>query len=225
VGTTLPSSTANWQKTIATHLQARGCKSLLDYLKSNPGKSYLALAQEFGSGVFAMQVIRLAFEEAQLKGQLRWASMDALVRELREAFPNGWGKVYKPVYRSLLTEEQQPEKAEQTEEARIRFQKAKACGAWLAMVGQVPTNAWSHLQSVWDALEHLSPPIGWLPKDPDDPLILAAFEKGWPVSAKIELLPVGPHLICPKCGAVILQPAETDLDQTCPHCGTKFPLP
>ncbi len=215
--------TGNWQARALTGLNSRGYASILDYLRDNPAKPYLAVAEELGPDIVAMHLVRMEFEDAEREGHLRWAAMDCLARELREVFPNGWGKVHKPPKRSPIANERQDE-IDETDEERIQFQKAKAIGIWVAMVGQVPTNAKPCLRAVWAALQELCPPVGWLPQGPDDPLIVGAFEKGWPVSASVERVSVGPHLICPKCNAVMAQPTETDLDQTCPCCGTNFPV-
>jgi hypothetical protein len=34
--------------------------------------------------------------------------------------------------------------------------------------------------AVWNSLKEIQPPRGWLPSGPNDPLIQAAFARGWP---------------------------------------------
>lgn len=216
--------TGDWHARALSRVNSRGYTSILDYLRDHPARPYLALAEELGPDVVAMQFVRIAFEDAQRNGQLRWASMDCLVREIHEIFPSGWGKVHIPDNNRLLTKEDRSQLAAQPETERIDFQKAQVFGNWVAMVDQVPASAKPRLRAVWAALQELCPPVGWLPKGPDDPLVVGAFEKGWPASDKIETVPVGPHVFCPKCGAVMPQSTEADLDQLCPLCGTEFPL-
>jgi hypothetical protein len=109
-------------------------------------------------------------------------------------------------------------------EKNIQFQKAHAFGGCISDVKQIRNNVNPLLSGVRTALDRLSPPDGWLPEGPDDPFIVAAFEEGWPASAVIEILPVGPHQYCPKCNTELTPPGEEDFEQTCPQCGTDFPL-
>jgi hypothetical protein len=39
--------------------------------------------------------------------------------------------------------------------------------------------------TVWNALQELAPK-GWLPESSDDPIIVAAFDRGWPISPSDE---------------------------------------
>jgi hypothetical protein len=34
--------------------------------------------------------------------------------------------------------------------------------------------------AVWNSLKEIQPPRGWLPSGPNDPVIQAAFARGWP---------------------------------------------
>ena len=214
----------DWRSRISGCLQERGYDGLLGFLKSNPGTSYVSLAEEVGSGAFGMQLVATAFCEARSKGEFRWAAMDCLVREIRDVFQFGWGRVYIPPHPASLAKELEKEVAEQGADRMVRLQGAEAFGGWASSVKQVPGRVDSLLAAVWDGLLALVPPVGWLPEGPDDPFIVAAFDRGWPLSTVIEYLPVGPHVFCPKCNAVLTPPGDEELSQTCHNCGTAFPL-
>ncbi|MCO5172514.1 MAG: hypothetical protein M9894_39960 [Planctomycetes bacterium] len=88
---------------------------------------------------------------------IRELAKDILVRRVRENFPDGWD----------------------TEEAGLS-RRAAALGDWTAeILVHAGEHTRSSLHAVSDAIKRSAGP-GWRPEGPDDPLVYAAFEEGWP---------------------------------------------
>jgi hypothetical protein len=86
--------------------------------------------------------------------------MDSLVRFLNQNVPRGW-----------------------MNGLHFRRRSASAFAAWSTglLSGEHETKNLSHrLNKVFDALEAMPIPTGWLPKDVQDPFVVAAFAAGWP---------------------------------------------
>ena len=63
---------------------------------------------------------------------------------------------------------------------RIAFQTSGVYADWMTLLREYEPNIEDRADAVWAALRDLSPPTGWHPIGPDDPIIVAAFAKGWP---------------------------------------------
>jgi len=116
------------------------------------------VATRLGADVLAGQLIHLQTDEAITKGLLRELAMDSLVRVLNDQNHKGWriGMHWK--------------------------RRTLDCAAtWLNMCQtDMPVAIFTEAKRrVWNALEALSPPDGWLPESVNDPIIKAAFDKGW----------------------------------------------
>jgi hypothetical protein len=118
---------------------------------------YVKLAKRLGGDVAAVHVMWVQFEEAEHRGRVRNAAMDGLARELTAHLKRGWGR---GLHR--------------------QFNAAGADAGFLTLLDHAHRECRPLAEAVWRALQDLCPPTGWLPSGADDPLIVAAFAKGWP---------------------------------------------
>lgn len=85
---------------------------------------------------------------------MRRDARDSLARTIAAEFPDGWNMA-----------------------AGSAARRARAWTQWQARHADAPED---RLRAVWVALKAATPPCGWRPGDGDDPVIRAAFERGWP---------------------------------------------
>lgn len=158
----MPAEEATWTADWATRLRARvrdhGAETISDFLKMHPAVPYTEVVKRLAPWVAAMQLSRLQMEEARDQGTLREAAMDSLARNLNE-LPEGWV-------------------ADSVTESRAAGAAAHTTTA-VEIDGRSPQFR-SHLLEVYKALKALQPPVGWRPSGANDPLIQAAFDRGWP---------------------------------------------
>lgn len=158
-----------WQGRLRARLREMGYATMEAWLADNPGLTYIELAERLGNEVAVPAgIVRIQFEEAKARGRLREAAMDSLPREIKDRLPSGWQK---------MSEYEASVSADQIE--RIIFLTASAFGFWAPHLDSVANK--HPALAVWKALEQSYPPVGWKPSGPTDPLIVAAFEKGWPI--------------------------------------------
>jgi hypothetical protein len=157
--------TSDWRSIIRSRVRPHGAETFADFAQRHPQIPYVKLARLLGAGVVAAQLEMMQFEEAKAGGFLREAAKDALCRTIHRHIKRGW-------------------------RVGIHSQRATA-GAyaeWLTLIefeASCPDLV-STAKAAWGALEALEPPSGWLPSGAADPLILAAFDKGWPPSTQLK---------------------------------------
>ena len=150
----------DWQLRLKTKLASLGFDELEKFLEANPGTGYVKLAENLkDANVAAMQIYGLQVRKAVETGSLRETAIDCLVRFINEHVKRGWGN-------------------------GRHFEK-RAASAYAAWSTTISSNAndgevQEKLKCVFDELEALQPKSGWLPSSSDDPIIVAAFVKGWP---------------------------------------------
>jgi hypothetical protein len=147
----------DWRRKIETRLRALGCATVTAFLAKFPAEPYIRLAERLGDDIAALQLEWIQFGEATDAKAIRYAAIDSLTRELRYHLPDGW-----------------------RQSANGDFQTASAYADWIVRVEQKKEELRPRALAVWKSLEELRPPVGWLPKGPDDSFIMAAFSKGWP---------------------------------------------
>jgi len=153
----------DWHRRMIEILEERGFRSLTAFAQARPDATLGSLATEIGVGdVAPIQVQWVLYEEAKSSGALRPFAADLLVRRLREV-EEGWpaGNGYgdqKAVRHQLIA--WQGCLRDEGEEARL---------------AQVT-------RALLDATDI---PPGWKPSGPDDPVIVAAFERYWPGDGKV----------------------------------------
>jgi hypothetical protein len=153
--------TGNWKGRLQAELSRSGFGSLEDFLLAHPGVGYVTLSRQLaGANIAPAQLfgeqLRLGLERRQLRG----VAMDSLVRSMNERVPRGWRNG-----------------------RHFRLRLASAFAAWsvgLSHSTLEPTEIGVRLHRVFDALEAMPIPTGWLPKNSEDPFITAAFATEWP---------------------------------------------
>ena len=132
-------------------------------MKAFPGEPYIHLVNRLGDDVAPIQLECVQFDEAEKQGDLRFAAMDSLVRDLREYLEKGWEG-----------------------SSGRHFATIQAYVAWLGRLEgssrNLKPNADLHRlgESVWNALEEMQPPIAWVPAAVSDEYVSGAFAIGWP---------------------------------------------
>ncbi|OJT23254.1 NUDIX hydrolase [Archangium sp. Cb G35] len=142
-----------WEGNIKARLYERvrdlGYDSLTAFAEARPTASLLALADELGpDDIAAVQVFSGLVAEAERSRKVTRLVRGQLVRELAEALPNGWPAV--------LDDEN-------------RLKAAMALAHWSAYT---PETHEERVDKVGDLLLATPPPPGWLPRGPNDELLL-----------------------------------------------------
>jgi hypothetical protein len=148
--------TSDWTSRLSHQINQMGFATIEDFLTAHPGEPYLSLVARIAPWVAALQLQRLQMLTARALGRLREAAMDALAREINDAYPNGWTD-------DLST-------------------AASVGGRWAALVtvqGNSPELAPITLP-LFRALLEKKPSIGWRPSSGEDPLIREVFDQCWP---------------------------------------------
>jgi hypothetical protein len=149
----------DWRARIRERIHSRGSESVRGFLEHHPAEPYFKVARRLGDDVAAIQLARMQFEEAVDRDEVRQVAMDGFSREIVENLKRGWG-----VGR------------------HADFRTAGVYAGWMALL-EFRADA-PHLRpmgdAVWNSLKEIQPPQGWLPSGPNDPIIQAAFAKGWP---------------------------------------------
>jgi hypothetical protein len=148
-----------WRARFLERLRTLGCDSASEYLARNPAKPYIQAAEEMGGHIAALQLEWAQFEEASIRNDFRSVAMDSLARDLCRHLPGGWRG-----------------------QAKGHFDTAHAYGAWASRLKVELPELGSKIEAVWNALEGAAPPVGWKPSGPSDPIIVLAFDRGWPAS-------------------------------------------
>jgi hypothetical protein len=139
----------NWVVRLYERVRERGYDSLTAFAEARPTASLVALAEELGpDDVAGVQVFEGLVAEAERKNQVTRLVRGQLVRELSDSLPNGWPAVL---------------------DDANRFKVARALGLWSSFA---PTTHEERVTKAGDALLATPPPPGWLPRGPDDELLL-----------------------------------------------------
>ena len=172
----------------------------------------------------------MQIQEVRNEGEFRRMAMDSLARELCANLPNGWQR---PLKRHALNPQtiwknlaaiQSRTLTEEEKSQRIEFQMSGAYAYWVVLLQKYDPNIDARADAVWKALSSLSPSTGWIPKGPDDPLIVLAFDVGWPAPPKRKVKRRQYGLLCPKCTAVLSVPSEQASEIVCHLCGEQIEL-
>ena len=141
-------------------ISSKGFSNPADFFVKYPTASYTTLARTLGPSIAPLALVKLRYQLARHEGSLREAARESLIRELNGHLKRGWGVG-----------------------TNARFHCASAFSFWLNGFKEYAYSGddESLLLKVWDALTSSKPPTGWHPTSCNDPLITAAFEKGWPL--------------------------------------------
>ncbi len=151
-----------WQERLLDRVRFLGHASVSDFVESHPGEPYGKLVTELGPGFAILQLQRLHMLEAIQGNRRREVAMDSLVRSIRQHLPSGWN-------------------VKKDSDRRRAFARAE----WVVPVtGPEDFDDMNNTaDEVWKQLNLLSPAKTWRPMSSADPLIIAAFNVGWPVAS------------------------------------------
>ncbi|WNG25000.1 NUDIX hydrolase [Cystobacter fuscus] len=139
----------NWKARLYARVRERGYDSLTAFAEARPTASLVELADELGpDDIAGVQVLSGLLAEAEQRKQVTRFVRDVLVRMLSQSLPDGWPTVL---------------------DDANRFKVAKAIGRWFAYT---PETHKERADRAGDALLATPPPPGWLPRGPDDELLL-----------------------------------------------------
>ncbi|WP_043432885.1 hypothetical protein [Cystobacter fuscus] len=142
-----------WEGNVKARLyervRERGYDSLTAFAEARPTSSLVELADELGpDDIAAVQVFSGLVAEAERSRKVTRLVRGQLVRELAEELPNGWPTVL---------------------DDANRLKVAMALGTWFAYT---PETHKERVDKAGDSLLATPPPPGWLPRGPDDELLL-----------------------------------------------------
>lgn len=155
----------NRERILRERLKAAGFDSLDAFLEGRPGAGYVALANELGAPLVAIDLIRSFLTNARERGEraFRAAAIDLLARHLREILTNGWGRL-------------RPNDSPDTD---VEIVNISPWSLWSTQVAAADEAHSEHAHAVFQALKALAP-AGWLPTDQSDPVLRRAFDTAWP---------------------------------------------
>jgi len=148
----------DWEKRMESRLHSLGCRSIADYMGMFSDEPYSVLAKRLGDDVAPMQLMSLQYREAAAQGQPIVAAKDSLVRILLDLNKRGWNVGLHWKRRRVDVHVEWLNTPPMHDDLKFEKQKEK----------------------VWQALLQSNPPDGWIPTSIQDPILKAAFEKGWP---------------------------------------------
>ncbi|ATB43393.1 NUDIX hydrolase [Cystobacter fuscus] len=142
-----------WQGNVKARLyervRERGYDSLTAFAEARPTVPLHLLAEELGrDDVAGVQVLSGLLAEAERRKQVTRFVRDVFTRLWSESVPDGWPTVM---------------------DDDNRFKVAEALGSWIAYTPETHKN---RARKVSDALLATPPPPGWVPRGPDDELLL-----------------------------------------------------
>jgi hypothetical protein len=148
----------DWQGRLTSLLRDRGYSSAREFAATAPTKSFVDLANDLGPGdVAAIQLQWRALDEAKEANEVELAARDLLVRNFHAMLPTGWSS-----------------------DAKERRRLAGAIAAWASSVGSHLTEYKPRLAEMARAMVSEGAfPIGWLPIDADDPILVEFFKHHW----------------------------------------------
>lgn len=153
----------DWRQRLRSKLNSLEFDSLECFLIANPGVGYVKLAESLGDAdIAAMQLYGEQIRRGHERSSLRNVAIDCLVRFLNEYVRRGW-KVGR----------------------HFPHRSASAFAAWstaLATHAGSSPSIENTTKRVFELLNELQIPEGWLPKDNSDRFILEAFDRGWPIT-------------------------------------------
>jgi hypothetical protein len=155
----------NWPQRLQRALRDAGFESASEFLRQFPGESYLTVVNRIAPWVAAAQLINMQMQEARASGTLRQAAMDGCARNLNDRLPDGW--------------------MEGGEVESLLASALAGVSASITVDAESPESA-RRLEGVYKAIKSLSPPVGWHPSGPNDPIICNAFAQGWPETDRNE---------------------------------------
>jgi len=160
----------DWQQRLRTLVQRMGYEDVFAFVMAKKGESFGEMFGNIRRTVSADEAKILAlrhleelfYVDANERGQLRPAVMEALVRSLRQYLRKGWncGK-------------------------RVRERRIDARTRWVTP-SLVAHHGWEYgdwrrfRELVWAEIESSGPSDDWCPQDHSDPVLQQVFSRLWP---------------------------------------------
>jgi hypothetical protein len=156
----------DWRKRVQQHVRERGFNTVTAFADSQPTTSTLDLAAQLGDDVGADDIESMLVDEAEEAGTMRRCAMSLLVRRLNEEFPEGWPAEWKD------------------ESGGVSFRVSLA---FVGMYTAVPGPYRDAYLRVEDALLNAPIPPGWLPRSPNDPILVQLLHDYWDTASDPEV--------------------------------------
>jgi hypothetical protein len=148
----------DWLARLLDLLRAKGFETLTEFVRTKPAATLGELVSALGVGdVAPIQLQWRLVEEARMSKTLRECALDLFVRFLHEA-NQGWPS------------DQSWDGQRRVRSALISWQTSLGDEQYEAVAGKI----------VLELLKAPDVPPGWLPKDVDDPRLVALFDRHWP---------------------------------------------
>ncbi len=145
----------DWHARILERVRRLGFDTVTQYAADRVGISLVNLAKELGSDdVAGIQVMHMLLEEAIRTNTVPRLLRDLLIRELRQALPQGWEYPLSDESRSKV---------------------ARALGRWEIELKDHLNDEPTFMAG--QDLMNAELPMGWLPAGPDDPVIVAFVDR------------------------------------------------
>jgi hypothetical protein len=157
----------DWPRRHLERIRATGSRTIAEFLHRFAALPYHKVVRDLP--IAPMQLKRLQFDEAVANGTVREAAKDLLVRTINEQLKHGWQKG-----------------------GHWRFNQAGVYSNFIndLRVHSGDENLKEIGKQVFGAIRQLGPPVDWIPKSTDDPLIVRAFDIGWPEVGDVEAIAV-----------------------------------
>lgn len=153
----------DWRGRVVLLVRSHGFDCVMDYARGFPCLPYIHLVKQLGENIASAQFECAQFEEAERTASIRDVAIDSLLRDLHWHLPSGWegGK-------------------------QGHFATSQVYVDWLLRLDGISRNEPVNVElkgkgeSLWNALETIQPPLGWLPTSYKDIFVTAAFDRAWP---------------------------------------------
>lgn len=165
----------DWRARAQERLCQHGFKSFADFARSYPTASLTELAEHLStihsvrinySDIAAVQISTLWLEEANRAGAeaVEYMARRILVGELNRALPEGWFQGW-PVLEGVESP---------------MWRLISAATSWSAALGEgSKATCYRIFEAIKDRALAGAIPVGWLPADADDPLVIELVTENW----------------------------------------------
>jgi hypothetical protein len=155
----------DWQQRLTDLINARGFTSASQFAATRPTASLVELANDLGPGdVAAVQLQWRLLDEAATSHNVAACARDLLVRSLHMDLPEGWRKDW-------------PFDPKDTKSPLAR--RASALARWESSIATRLTKYRDVVTHIGTALCEEQFPVGWLPANADDPILVEFFKHHW----------------------------------------------
>lgn len=152
----MKSWSGDWYARIRERAKAKGYESVTAFADARPRASLLALAEELGAeDVNGAQLLTVLRDEAEEGRFVERFARCLLVHEIYEAIPKGW-------------------RVAPDDGFDFEF---NATGPLVTLITELPKSHETMARNLARIMMAAELPVGWLPEGPDDPVLVALFER------------------------------------------------